>query len=149
MSFLDICLPFTKHWEGCKLTAYWDEKGKVWTVGYGATGPHIVEGTVWTQDQADQDLKARLSIIGDEIDGAIIMSLNDNEKAALVDFTYNEGIGNFLRSSVRSELNAGNPKVAMVCLCWYNKSSGSYVQGLENRREDEVRLFNGQETVAK
>lgn len=40
--------------EGCRLTAYKDTVG-VWTVGYGHA--HVQPGTVWTQAQAEAQLK--------------------------------------------------------------------------------------------
>lgn len=140
--WLGVCLPFTKKWEGCSLVAYWDALGRVWTIGYGATGPHITKGTKWTQGQADTDLMARLSVIGDEIDSAVEgLILNDNQKAALVDFTYEEGIGAFLKSSVLECLKDRRPEIAMAWLLKYNKANGQYVQGIEDRREAEASLF--------
>lgn len=41
--------------EGCVLTAYKDTVG-VWTIGYGHTGREVVEGLVWSQDEADAQL---------------------------------------------------------------------------------------------
>lgn len=139
--WLAVCLPFTKDHEGCRLTAYWDPYGQVWTIGYGATGQHITEGTKWTQAQADHDLMARLSLIGDELDEAVKVPLTDNQKAALGDFTYNEGIGTFLKSSVLVQLNAGNARVAMERLLLYDKAGGRIVGALDTRRMDEVHLF--------
>lgn len=140
--WLAVCAPFTKRWEGCSLKAYWDALGRVWTIGYGATGPHIVEGTRWTQAQADQDLLARLSLIGDEVENAMEgVMLNDYQKAALVDFTYNEGVHEFLKSSVLVYLKQHNFEEAMLWLLRYTKSNGVVVQGLENRRKAEASLF--------
>lgn len=140
--WLAVCIPFTKQWEGCSLEAYWDVFGRVWTIGYGATGPHITEGTTWTQAQCDQDLMARLSLLGDEVDSAVgSILLTDNKKAALVDFCYNEGIGEFLKSSVLVYLKQNNFEEAMMWLLRYTKSNGEVVQGLENRREAEASLF--------
>lgn len=140
--WLAVCIPFTKHWEGCRLTAYWDPYGNVWTIGYGATGGHITEGTKWSQSQADQDLMARLSVIGDELDVALQNTvLNDYQKAALVDFTYNEGIGTFLDSSVLTKLRQYDFPGAMTSLLLYTKANGSFMQGLSNRRQAEVSLF--------
>ena len=44
-----------RRFEGCKLKAYLCPAG-VWTCGWGATGPDVVKGTVWTQEQADTRL---------------------------------------------------------------------------------------------
>ena len=100
-NWLQIATPFTQTEEGCRLTAYPDpvSGGDPWTIGYGATGPHIVEGLVWTQEQADADLQARLTVLGDTILAAASVNLNDNQLAALVDFAYNEGLWALLNTS--------------------------------------------------
>lgn len=140
--WMDVCLPFVKNWEGCRLIAYWDDYGKVWTIGYGATGPGITKGTRWTQARADHDLAARLSVIGDEVDAAVKFPLSQNQKAALADFCYNEGIGTFLKSSVLTELNAGNPGAAMDRLLLYDKAGGQDLSVLDRRRAAEAHLFD-------
>ena len=56
--------------EGLRLTAYWDPIGKVWTVGYGHTGPDVTEGTVWTLAQAEAALAEDLNTAADEVDRA-------------------------------------------------------------------------------
>lgn len=141
--WLAVCLTLTKRWEGCSLEAYWDAIGGVWTIGYGATGPHITKGTVWTQAQCDQDLTARLSLLGDEVDGAMEgVVLNDNQKAAIVDFCYEEGIGEFLKSSVLMYLKERDFKEAMERILLYDKAGGVDVAGIENRRKAEVSLFD-------
>lgn len=141
--WLAVCLTLTKRWEGCSLEAYWDAIGGVWTIGYGATGPHITKGTVWTQAQCDQDLTARLSLLGDEVDGAMEgVVLNDNQKAAIVDFCYEEGIGTFLKSSVLMLLRQNDFKEAMERILLYDKAGGVDVAGIENRRKAEVSLFD-------
>lgn len=141
--WLAVCLTLTKRWEGCSLEAYWDAIGGVWTIGYGATGPHITKGTVWTQAQCDQDLTARLSLLGDEVDGAMEgVVLNDNQKAAIVDFCYEEGIGRFLKSSVLMYLKEKDFKEAMERILLYDKAGGVDVAGIENRRKAEVSLFD-------
>lgn len=141
--WLAVCLTLTKRWEGCSLEAYWDALGGVWTIGYGATGPHITKGTVWTQAQCDQDLTARLSLLGDEVDDAMEgVLLNDNQKAAIVDFCYEEGIGEFLKSSVLMYLKERDFKEAMERILLYDKAGGVDVTGIENRRKAEVSLFD-------
>lgn len=142
-TWLGVCEPMVKHWEGCELTAYPDtiSDPPVWTVGYGATGPHIGKGTVWTQAQADADLRARLSVIGQEIDENSSVHLTDNQKAALADFAYNEGITALNHSRIYEHLAARDVKAAMSELELYDKADGARVQGLDNRRAAEVELF--------
>lgn len=42
---------FTKANEGLTLTARKDSKG--WEIGYGHNSPEVVEGLIWTKDEAD------------------------------------------------------------------------------------------------
>lgn len=140
-SWLDVCVPFTKRWEGCKLTAYWDNAGGVWTVGYGATGRDIAEGTMWTQAQADADLRRRLAVLGSEI-ATRVTGLNPNQFAALVDFAYNLGFGALAKSDIFSHLAAGDKAAATAEMLLYVKAGGVVLAGLENRRRAEVEMFN-------
>ena len=43
--------------EGCSTKAYQDKYGKVWTIGYGHTGPDVYEGQIITKEQAGNLLK--------------------------------------------------------------------------------------------
>jgi lysozyme len=36
-----LCRPLVQHFESCALGAYWDPTGKVWTCGWGSTGPDV------------------------------------------------------------------------------------------------------------
>lgn len=141
-TWLDVCEPFVQEWEGCRLTAYWDSLGKVYTIGYGATGPGIIDGTVWTQAQANTDLRKRLLEIGDQIDHSCPVVLTDNQKAALADFAYNEGIARLTGSDIYQHLKDRDPVAAMKELLLYDKAKGVTVAGLENRRVAEARLFD-------
>ena len=145
ISWLAIALPFVKDQEGCVLIAYPDpvSGGEPWTIGYGATGPNIREGLVWTQEQADADLSARLTVIGDTILEHSKCPLNDNQLAALCDFAYNEGLHALLvESTLWTLLQAGRSYavVAQHFLEW-DIACGRVIQGLENRRIKEQYLF--------
>jgi len=54
-------LSLIKFHEGCRLVAYKDTRG-IWTIGYGHTGPEVIEGLVWTQEQADAALYAEVAL---------------------------------------------------------------------------------------
>lgn len=144
-NWLAIAEKFTAAEEGCRLTAYPDpvSGGDPWTIGYGATGPGITSGTVWTQERADADLEARLSVIGDAILSHSKVPLNDNQLAALCDFAYNEGLYALLwESTLWTLLQAGRSSavVAQHFLEW-DIACGRVIQGLENRRVKEQYLF--------
>lgn len=141
MSWIDVCRPLTKTSESCRLTAYWDAHGKVWTIGWGATGPGIAEGVVWTQEHADSDLDARLMRIGAYVDSVVTVPLNDNQKAALVDFAYNVGEGNLHGSTLLRLLNAGDYAGAANEFLRWNRAGGVVLNGLITRRRVEQHIF--------
>lgn len=80
--------------EGCRLTAYWDDFGKVWTVGWGATGPDVKEGTVWSQQHADARLLQRLAMDFAKVKATWPGAdrLHPKAQASLIDLAYNRGV---------------------------------------------------------
>lgn len=80
--------------EGLRLTAYWDPIGKVWTVGYGHTGPDVTEGTVWTLAQAEAALAEDLNTAADEVDRAFpwAESMGVVRWSVLVNMAFNMGL---------------------------------------------------------
>lgn len=76
--------------EGCKLKAYEDTLG-VWTIGVGHA--YVAPDTVWTQAQADEQL--RLDIIGAEMDLDRNIpwwrQLNDPRQDVMVNLCFNMG----------------------------------------------------------
>ena len=143
-NWLAIVTPFTQSEEGCVLTARPDpiSGGDPWTIGYGATGPHIVEGLVWTQEQADADLQARLTVLGNTILAAAKVALNDNQLAALMDFAYNEGLWALLDTSTLWRLlQQGDYDEAAAQFPLWDIACGRPVMGLETRRMRERTLF--------
>ena len=80
--------------EGLRLKAYWDPIGKVWTVGYGHTGPDVTEGTVWTLAQAEAALAEDLNTAADEVDRAFpwAESMGVVRWSVLVNMAFNMGL---------------------------------------------------------
>jgi len=142
--WLDYCLPLTKRWEGCVLTAYPDpvSGGNPWTIGYGSTGPDIVQGLVWTQEQADDDLVHRLTYeFAPGVQQAVTVELSAQQMAACVDLAYNIGVTAFSGSTLVSLLNQGYPRGAADQFLVWDKANGQVMQGLLNRRKSERALF--------
>ena len=87
--------------EGCKLTAYPDPitHADPWTIGYGATGPDIKEGTVWTQQQADDDLVERVDELAQQLAAHLpwLAALNPVRQDVLINIAYNIGLAGLLR----------------------------------------------------
>lgn len=143
MIWQDSAIALIKSSEGCRLTAYPDPAsgGAPWTIGYGATGAGIVQGTVWTQQQADADLAARVTVLGAQVAGCARVTITDNQKAALVDFAYNLGIGALQSSTLLALLNARRTADAAAEFGKWVKGSGAIMPGLVIRRAREAILF--------
>lgn len=124
--------------EGCSTQAYWDKYGKVWTIGYGHTGPDVFKGQIISQQQAENLLKNDLKKFETYVNNKSYVphQLNQNQFDALVSFTYNCGPGNLKKLVANRTL----PEIANEILS-YNKSKGKYLRGLARRREAERKLF--------
>ena len=72
---------------------------------------------------------------------SVDVDLTDGQYAALCDFVYNVGGGNFRRSTLRKVLNKGQfDQVPYQLLRWV-KAGGRELPGLKVRREQEIALF--------
>lgn len=138
-----IALDLIKQAEDFRAKAYADPEpgGILWTVGYGATGPDIGPDTVWTMAQAEADLADRLIVVNRTVTQAIRTRLTQQQRAALVDFTYNVGSGQFLQSTLLRLLNAGDYDGAAEQFLRWNKDDGKVEGGLVKRRAIERALF--------
>ena len=133
-----------KRFEGLKLTAYQDTGG-VWTIGYGTTsinGVPVYPGQTITEVQANEYLTTHLStsvspIINSKTKAPITQSMYD----ALCCFTYNLGSGNFSKSTLLKELNAGKYLDAATMFSDWIKDDGVVLPGLVRRRGAEKDLF--------
>lgn len=139
-NFLDI----VAHYEGCKLKAYQDSGG-VWTIGFGHTFG-VKAGQVITLDQAKQFLSQDISST-EVLLNNLKLTLNQNQFDACLDFCYNEGIGNFERSSLCKQIKSNNLPVAIVEADFeaYDEAAHKVVGGLLSRRKTEALLFNAGE----
>jgi lysozyme len=128
--------------------AYWDSKGKIWTIGYGNTyyknGSPVKEGDIITHSQA-LDL---LNYVVAQKEKAIrpyvkTDNLNENQYATLIDLAYNCGEGLVKNSEVVKLINSGassdkiTDQLKKTCIT----AKGIYVQNLYDRRVDAVELY--------
>ena len=142
-------LKILKNAEGCRLVAYQDSGG-VWTIGWGATGPDIHAGLVWTQAQADARLQADLQRFEDAVTRADgLVATTDNQFSAMCDLIYNIGIGNFLTSSVLRFHRSGDHHDAAAAFGAWDKAKGRVLPGLRRRRAAEAALYLTPLTVPK
>jgi lysozyme len=136
-------LALTEQYEGCRLTAYQDQVG-VWTVGYGHTGADVTPGLTITQAEAEALLAKDVLAAARCVNTTVKLRLTQGEFDALVDFVFNLGPGNFLRSTLLTALNAGDlARAAAQFECW-DRAGGVIVAGLLRRRQAELGLFQDQ-----
>src|SRR6266853_1409476 len=136
-------LPVLHIAEGCKLQAYQDAVG-VWTIGWGHTGPEVHEGLVWTQSQADSQLGLDMLVHYQELVSSYsrIVDMSPARQAALLDFVYNEGIGQFQSSTLRKDLLLGKLDDVPTQLLRWDVAGGKILAGLDRRRKAECALWN-------
>jgi lysozyme len=133
-------LDLIKKFEGLVLSAYQDSGG-VWTIGYGHA-INVQPGTTINKQEAESLLKADTQSAQDTVKKMVTVPINQNQFDSLVSFVYNVGSGNFQRSSVLRELNAGNyESAANELLKWNKDSQYTVLAGLEKRRNTEKNLF--------
>lgn len=146
----------TKHFEGLRLKAYPDPKtgGAPWTAMYGATGPDIRQGMVFTQAQADARLIADLAAVEADVAHAVTVPLTQGQFDALVSIVFNVGHGSPVRDGI-IRLKSAYPSTLLRMLNQTNYlgarnefakwvSPGSNVEhGLRKRRRAEQALWDG------
>jgi len=135
-----------KEFEGCArirpdgtVEAYQDPVG-IWTIGWGATGPDIRKGTVWTQAQCDarllEDVARHAKDVVRALDGA---PTTQNQFDALVSFHYNTGAIN--KATLTKKHKAGDYEGAAAEFARWNKAGGRVLPGLTRRRAAEAELY--------
>lgn len=127
--------------EGCELEAY-DDKGGVWTIGYGHT-QGVFEGMIITQAEADDFFREDLEKFESYVIDAVNVKLTDDQFSALVCFCFNVGPGEegFGGSTLLKLLNAGDYQGAANQFVRWNKVHGAPWLGLTRRRLAERALF--------
>ena len=130
---------------GCK--AYPDPAsgGDPWTIGYGSTGPDVRPGTIWTQQQAEERLKADVSRFAAAVSDLIGSTPTlQREFDAMVSLAYNIGLGNFGGSTLLRKHKANDKAGAAAEFGKWRMAAGKVMKGLIRRRTAEAALYRGQ-----
>lgn len=122
--------------EGCRLHAYPDplSGGEPWTVGFGATGPGIGSTTVWTQQQALDELIDRADALDSELANALpwFRTINDERQSALINMAYNLGLHGLLAFhntlTLIEEGKYGAAATAMLDSAWAKQVSNRAIR---------------------
>ncbi len=114
--------------------------GAPWTIGWGATGPGIAPGLVWTQAQCDARLAADLARFSREVERALHGApVSQNQFDALVSFHYNTGA--IARASLTRLHRAGDFAAAAREFGKWVNAGGRRLNGLVRRRVAEAELY--------
>lgn len=133
-------LDLIKDFEGLKLRAYLCP-AKVWTIGYGSTGPHVTAGKVITEAEAEALLRQDLSRFEQAVTRLVTVPLTQNQYDALVSFAFNVGIAALERSTLLKRVNARLFDQAAAEFSKWNRAAGRPLAGLTRRRAAEAALF--------
>ena len=99
---------FTKGWEQCRLQPYLDSAGR-WTAGWGHLLDESDDHTVpLTQAEADALFDYQIRDTAQRVSALINVDVTQQQFDACVDFSYNEGVGAFARSTLRQRINASD-----------------------------------------
>jgi lysozyme len=137
-----LATPLIQKWEGFERRAYLCPAG-VWTIGYGATGPDIGPGLIWTREEANERFARDLEHYGKQVDKLLKVPAEAHEKAALVSFAYNLGPAALGRSTLLRKFNAGDKEGAAREFGKWVYAGGKKLAGLVKRRAEETRMFQG------
>ena len=146
-----------ERFEGDRLRAYRDTRG-LWTIGVGhcLTKDELSSGKIrigsvlvpWrnglTESQVDTLLDQDLALAEASVHCLVKVPLTQGQHDALVSFVFNCGACAFQGSTLRQVINAGHYEQAPAqFLLWVHNHDESVNNGLKNRREAEIELWNG------
>lgn len=134
-----------KKFEGCKLKAYWDEYGEVWTIGYGTTlypnGLPVQKGDKITPEEAESFLQHHIDQeIKPHLNEHFAGCFNKNQKEALTSLIYNIGWKSFRNSRCYKYFKDRDFNSALKEWNWFS-AGGEFLKGLAQRRLEEVIHF--------
>jgi lysozyme len=140
-----IASELAKPFEGLSLAPYHDPVGFP-TQYYG----RLLSREPWadlskwktgTQEDADACLRQDMASAAASVNRLITFDINDNQKAALIDFTYNAGAGNLQASTLRRVINRGDLDEAPKQLMRWVYARKQKLRGLVRRRKAEADLW--------
>lgn len=123
--------------------AYPDANG--YSIGYGhfiREGDGLSTESVVSESQAYDLLSQDAQSAANCVDASVEVTLNDNQRAALISFVYNEGCGAFRKSTMLRKINAGDFEGASQEFSKWTLSQGEQVTALVTRRQSESEVFS-------
>lgn len=129
-----------KRFEGCVLHTY-KCSGGVDTIGYGHTGPEVVEGLVWSVADAEAALVRDLQRFETAVEKAINQPMRQGQFDALVSLAFNIGTAAFADSTLVKCFNREDTQAAGLQFIVWNKVKGRVDGALLLRRAAELWMF--------
>jgi len=156
MSISDRAIKMIKHHEGVRVKPY-RCPALLWTVGVG----HVIDQShikvpleqrkelpipsgwdrTLTMEEVDEILKRDLRTFEAGVLRLCPTATTQGQFDALVSFSFNVGLGNLQRSSIRMAHNRGDYEVAADKFMDWTKAGGKVLKGLVTRRTDERNLY--------
>jgi len=156
MKVSDKCLEMIKHHEGIRTRPY-RCPALLWTVGVG----HVIDprhigvklderknlpipdgwDRVLTMDEVNTILAQDLVSFERGVLRLCPTGLTQSRFDSLVSFSFNVGLGNLQRSSIRMKHNRGEFEEAAEAFMQWTKAGGKELPGLVKRRKDERNLY--------
>lgn len=130
--------------EGFSEMAYEPLPGDKLTIGFGHT-EGVQSGDRISLQAGVQLLRRDAQIYERAVNRYVTVPLQQHQFDALVSFTYNVGIDNFKGSSLLKCLNEGNLECVNTQWKRWVYFKGNVVEGLVNRRNRELAVFNGEQ----
>ena len=136
-------LDLIKTFEGFRTNAYKDSAG-IPTIGYGTikypNGEPVKMGDSIDEGFAEELLRQHAEGDAQFVENhTAYLNLNQNQKDALVSFTYNLGRGGLKQLTANGTRTVEEIAAKIPA---YNKAGGKVIQGLVNRRRQEAALFS-------
>jgi len=138
-----------ENFEGFSVEAYRDS-GSIWTIGFGSTFNHnqnrkVQLGDTITRQTAIAWMTLDTQNVINQANQYITTPLNPDQSAAIVDYIYNRGIGNFLKTNLDELINK-NPTDPAIKQAFYTTGIkdrlGNLLWGLGRRRRAEYLLYS-------
>lgn len=141
----DKAYDLARTFEGLRLEPYRDAAG-LWTVGYGRLLSRdktkgLSDFPAITLEKAEEFLAQDLNRAALSVNRLCPVSLNENQYAALIDFTFNTGSGNLQASTLRKKINRLEFEEAGDEFLKWIWAGGVKLPGLVKRRRAERELW--------
>jgi len=143
-----LALGMLKRFEGFSGNPYPDpvSGGEPWAIGYGSTRdllgrPVSADTPSITELQASQLAMLDMLTAFKAVESAIKVPLTQHEQAAIEDFIYNVGAGNFRDSTLLRLINQNQLPLAAKQFELWDHADGKVISGLLRRRLVEEQTF--------